>query len=403
MGRAQTSVRRLRARERTATLALLAPSVLFVGLLFVAPLGVFLTRSINNSEIPTWLPKTVAALETWNGVGLPDELAYRALSQDLAALSESSALPLLGRRLNYNIAGFRNLITETGRRLKAENASGPRAMLLAIDPRWGEPVYWQTLRRERHRLTPFYILTALDLRQTASGLIEKIPDDSAMFLRLLGRTLWISGVVTLLCLLIGFPVAMTMASASPARANILLILVLIPFWTSLLVRSTAWVILLQNQGVVNSALVALGILEQPAALIFNRFGLYIAMVQVLLPFMILPLYGVLKGIPREPVLAAASLGAPPWSAFVRIYVPQALPGLFAAAGLVFVLATGYYVLPAQVGGPADQMIGYFIAYFTNTSVNWGMASALATLLLLLVAAIYGVLGRLVGVGLLVGR
>jgi putative spermidine/putrescine transport system permease protein len=379
-------------------LVLVAPSVLFVGFLFVTPLGLFLTRSIDNSDLPRWLPRTGAALELWDGLELPGELAYRALSEDLAALSGTPALALLGRRLNYNTPGFRTLITETGNRVNPVSADSMRAELVAIDPRWGDPAYWQTLRRERHRLTPFFMLTALDLRQGENGALERIPGDSAVFLGLLGRTLRISAMVTLLCLLIGFPVAVTMASASRAHANVLLMLVLIPFWTSLLVRSTAWVILLQNEGVVNKALVGLGIVEQPVALIFNRLGLYIAMVQVLLPFMILPLYAVLRGIKRESMRAAASLGASPWSAFVRVYLPQALPGLLAGAGLVFVLALGYYVLPALVGGPGDQMIGYFIAYFTNTAVNWGMASALSTVLLLVVALLYAVLGRLVGVG-----
>ena len=390
-------VSRVNRRARTVMLALVAPSVLFVGLLFVAPLGLFLTRSVDNVELPGWLPRTVAALEAWDGLGLPDEPAYRALAQDLAALAGTPALSQLGRRLNYHIPGFRNLVTETGNRVAADRPGSMRAALVAIDPRWREPTYWHTLRRERHRLTPFYLLAALDLRQQASGGLEWVPDDSAVFLELFGRTLRISAVVTLLCLLIGVPMAVTMAGASRARANALLILVLIPFWTSLLVRSTAWVILLQNNGIVNTALVALGVLEQPAALIFNRLGVYVAMVHVLLPFMVLPLYGTLKGIPRETMHAASSLGASPWAAFVRVYVPQALPGLLAGTALVFVLALGFYVLPALVGGPGDQMIGYFIAYFTTTAVNWGMASALGTILLLVVVALYAVLGRLVGV------
>jgi putative spermidine/putrescine transport system permease protein len=278
-----------------------------------------------------------------------------------------------------------------------------REQLLAIDARWGEPLYWQTIRRERHLFTPFYLLSALDLRYAPDGGLERAPAESAIFLGLLGRTLSISLVVTILCVLLGFPLAATMATASPARANVLLILVLIPFWTSLLVRTTAWVILLQNQGVVNQALVGLGLLDKPVPLIFNRTGLYIAMVHVLLPFMVLPLYSVLKGIPPELMRAAASLGAAPATAFLRVYVPQALPGLVAGASLVFVLALGYYVTPALVGGPGDQMIGYFIAYFTNTAVNWGMASALGTILILAVSLIYLALGRVVGLNRLAVR
>ena len=384
-------------------LALVAPSVLFIALFFVAPLGLFLYRSIDNSEVPGWLPRTTAVLASWSGEGLPDEPAFRAMAEDLAALSGSTALPLLGRRLNHNIPGFRGLITGTGGRVDLARPGSMREQLIAIDARWGEPAYWQTIRRERHVLTPFYLLSALDLRYGASGAIERAPAESAIFLGLLGRTLAISLVVTGLCVLLGFPLAITMAGASPARANALLILVLIPFWTSLLVRSTAWVILLQNAGVVNQLLVGLGLVQKPIPLIFNRVGLYIAMVHVLLPFMVLPLYSVLKNIPPELMRAAASLGAPPAAAFLRVYVPQALPGLVAGASLVFVLALGYYITPALVGGPGDQMIGYFIAYFTNTAVNWGMASALGTLLLLVVALIYLALGRVVGLNRLAVR
>jgi putative spermidine/putrescine transport system permease protein len=186
------------------------------------------------------------------------------------------------------------------------------------------------------------------------------------------------------------------AHARPDTANLLLILVLLPFWSSLLVRATAWIVLLQDEGLVNQALVALGVIAAPVKLIFNRIGLTISMTHVLLPFMILPLYSVLKGIPREHMRAAASLGAPPAVAFLRVYLPQALPGIVAGSTLVFVISLGYYVAPALVGGPGDQMIGYFVAYFTSSTANWGMASALGSLLLIIVALMYLSLARLVG-------
>jgi putative spermidine/putrescine transport system permease protein len=389
-------VRRAGRRQQARMLALLAPTVLFLGVFFVAPVGLFLFRSVDNAEVPGWLPRTVGALGAWDGAGHPPEAVHRALAQDLRALAGTTALPLLGRRLNHAIPGFRGLVIGTANRVDPDRPGSAREQLAAIDPRWDDPAYWQAIRRERHRLTPFYLLSALDLRQRADGGVERVPEDSALFLDLFGRTLRISAAVTLLCLLIGFPVAATMAGSSPAVANTLLLLVLVPFWTSLLVRSAAWVILLQNRGLVNQALLGLGLLDRPAPLIFNRLGLYVAMVHVLLPFMILPLYSVLRGIPRELMRAAASLGAGPVVAFRRVYVPQALPGLVAGASLVFVLALGYYITPALVGGPGDQMIGYFIAYFTNTAVNWGMAAALGTILLAMVALIYLALGRAVG-------
>ena len=151
---------------------------------------------------------------------------------------------------------------------------------------------------------------------------------------------------------------------------------LLPFWTSLLVRTVAWVVLLQKEGVLNSLFLSLGIVNEPLKMIFNRFAVYVAMVHVLLPFMVLPLYSVMRGIPPSYVRAASSLGAQPFTAFRRVYVPQTLPGIGAGCLMVFIQALGYYITPALVGGADDQMISYFIAFYASKTVNWGMAAAL---------------------------
>ena len=161
-----------------------------------------------------------------------------------------------------------------------------------------------------------------------------------------------------------------------------MILVLLPFWTSLLVRTGAWVVLLQREGPVNGLLQALGLTDEPLQLVYNRFGVYVAMTHILLPFMVLPLYSVMRGIPPEYMRAAASLGARPLRAFLRVYLPQTVPGIGAGCLLVFILAIGYYITPALVGGANDQMVSYFVAFFTNQTVNWGMAAALGAVLLI---------------------
>jgi putative spermidine/putrescine transport system permease protein len=157
--------------------------------------------------------------------------------------------------------------------------------------------------------------------------------------------------------------------------------VLLPFWTSTLVRTTAWVVLLQTNGVVNNLIQWLGLANGPLPLLYNRMGVYIAMTHVLLPFLILPLYGVMRGIRPEAMRAALSLGAHPAKAFLRVYLPQTLPGVAAGAAIVFALALGYYLTPALVGGGSDQLVGASIAFYTNESLNWGMAAALSLLLL----------------------
>jgi putative spermidine/putrescine transport system permease protein len=245
-------------------------------------------------------------------------------------------------------------------------------------------------------LTSFYLLSAVDLKRDASGSIIAAPENTRIYRAVLLRTFTVSLVVTLLCLALGFPLAHLLATAPPNIANLLMILVLLPFWTSLLVRTTAWIVLLQNEGIVNETLIYLGIIEHPMRLIFNRFGVYVAMTHVLLPFMILPLYGVMQAIKPAYMRAALSLGARPSVAFVRVYLPLTLPGIGAGSLLVFILALGYYITPALVGGAADQMISYFIAFYTTDTVNWGMASALGAVLLVSTLVLYGVYQRLVG-------
>ncbi len=377
-------------------LALLAPSVLFTAFFFVVPLALFMFRSVDNPEVSGYLPQTAAVMQAWSGKGEPDEAAFAALAADLRAIRDTPALGLIGRRLNYALPGFRGLLTKTARRLPAADDGATKAAFLAIDEKWRDPAIWGVLHQQSGRLTSFYLLTALDLEKSPEGEIRRVAPEQRIFIDLYGRTLTVSLGVTALCLLIGYPVAAVMSRAGPRAASWMLMLVLVPFWTSLLVRSTAWVILLQNEGLVNKSLIALGLIDQPLALIFNRAGVFIAMVHVLLPYAILPIYSVMKGISGNHLRAAASLGAPPLRVFRTVYLPLTLPGLAAGGTLVFVLSVGFYVTPALVGGPGDQMIGYFIAYFTNSAVNWGLASALGALLLLVVAAIYLALGKLVG-------
>ena len=375
----------------------MAPSVIFVVIFFVIPTALFLFRSIDNPDVIAGLPSTCAALDTWTGAEIPAENVFEALVGDLVALKDTSEIATLARRLNYNVSGFRTLLLNTTKHLPLQINTPATSQLIEIESGWNSERYWAAIKRQCGRLTTYYLLTALDLHHADDGSITTVSADTAVFLNLFGRTLLISCAISVMCLLLGFPVAVVMAKATPQVANILLLLVLLPFWTSLLIRSTAWVILLQKQGPLNQALIWLGVVDEPIQLVFNRVGLYIAMVHVLLPYMILPLYSRLKGLPPEYMRAAESLGAGPLQRFTRIYLPLAMPGFVVGAGLVFVLSLGYYITPALVGGPSDQMVGYFIAYFTNSAVNWGMASALGTILLLIVLLIYIVMARLVGI------
>jgi putative spermidine/putrescine transport system permease protein len=390
-----TRVQRVNRRRNLRSAFLIAPAALFLLAIFIAPIAVFLFRSVDNVEIRGALPRTIAALATWNRSALPGDRAFAALAADLRSLDSEEAA-LLGRRLNYVIPGYRSLVTRTADRVRALGVDPGRDALVEIDPRWGDRLYWTAIANDSGRLTSYFALSAVDLAIAPDGAIVAAPSGRAVFRDVLGRTFWISGIVTLLCLAVGFPVAWVLANVPTRIASILLVFVLLPFWTSTLVRTTAWVLLLQREGLVNQLLIWLGLIREPLALIFNRAGVYIAMTHVLAPFLILPLYSVMKGIPREHMRAAASLGAPPVAAFLRVYLPQTMPGIAAGCTLVFVIALGFYVTPVLVGGPGDQMVSYFIAFYTNESVNWGMASALAALLLLSVAFFYAGAGGVVG-------
>lgn len=388
-------VSRAERRREVVSWLLIAPSIVFMLIFFAVPITSFLSRSVDNTELVDALPLTMSAVRTWDGEGLPGDEIYDALGSDLSRLPDIGAAASLGRRLNHNLSGYRSLIMRSFNQLPAEAPASWRQTLIGIDEKWADQDFWNVLRQERHPITPFYILASADLERGPEG-IERVPPNERLFIELLARTLWISIAVTLICLALGFPLAYVMASSGPQLSNWMLVLVLLPFWTSLLVRTTAWIVLLQRNGLVNQAFEWLGLIDEPLALIYNRLGVYIAMSHVLLPFLVLPLYSVMKGVGKDYTRAAAGLGARPFTIFRRIYLPQVMPGIIAGCSLVFVLALGYYITPALVGGPRDQMIAYFIAYFTSSSVNWGMAASLSLILLAIVVLLYAALAKVIG-------
>ncbi|ONC28912.1 polyamine ABC transporter substrate-binding protein [Burkholderia pseudomallei] len=388
------------ARRRTMALLLVAPLAIFLLLVFVVPIGALLTRAVQNPEIATALPRTVAALSNWDRKAAPADAAYAALAADLTQIADGEAMGALARRLNTEIPGYRSLVAKTARAMPLTgDANAPlapaqtRAKLIELDERWGDAAYWQAIAKNGGRYSPFYLLAALDHKQDGFGSIVPADPDQSIYLAVFGRTLLIGFAVTLFALALSYPLAYWISTLPERRANLAMILVLIPFWTSVLVRVAAWIVLLQSEGLVNRALIDTGLISQPLALLFNRVGVYISMTHILLPFMILPLYSVMKSIPPSYQRAAVSLGSHPFAAFWRVYVPQTYPGVGAGALLVFILAIGYYITPALLGGPNDQMVSYYVAYFTNVTINWGMACALGGLLLAATLVLYAIYGR----------
>jgi putative spermidine/putrescine transport system permease protein len=394
----QRSLARAERRRQWRAFALTLPLLVFLLATFLVPIAALLKRAVENPEVANALPRTVAVLERWDRHDVPPPQAYAAVVADLGALPDSADAGALARRLNSEVAGARSLVMNAYKALPLEGATTPadvKAKLVELDERWADPKYWQAIARNGSRWTGAYLLASVDLRRDAQGAVERMPQDQRVFGRILARTFEMSALVTLWCLLLGYPLAYWLSTLPARQANVLMILVLVPFWTSILVRVAAWIVLLQSGGLVNRALIGLGLVEQPLALLFNRTGVVIAMTHILLPFMILPLYSVMKGVPPTYLRAAVSLGSPPLAAFFRVYVPQTYPGIGAGALLVFILAIGYYVTPALLGGADDQMLSYYVAQYANVNVNWGMASALGGLLLAATLVLYAVYRRVV--------
>ena len=395
-------------RLRAAGLAL--PLVAFVTVTFIGPMASLMMKSVYDPDVADALPETMAALRAWDGKGTPPDQAFAAAAREFVAGRTERTLGRAAYRVNRVASGMRSTIMGSSRRMveaaEAAEAAGVvmdgafwRETMIGADPRWADPEPWRALRDAGQRFTARYYMKALDFERSPDGGYVRQAEEWRIYVPLFWRTLKVSLGVTLLCLVIGYPMAHMIANSPPRRANLLLVLVLLPFWTSLLVRTTSWIVLLQTQGVVNDFLVAIGLIgdEGRIAMIYNMTGTFIATTHVLLPFLVLPLYSVMRAIPPAYMNAAASLGANPIQALRRIYWPQTLPGVGAGCLLTFILAIGYYITPALVGGQSGQLISNMIAYHVQTSLNWGLAAALAALLLAGVTTLYVVYDRLVGI------
>jgi len=379
--------------SRLKALGLVLPLLAFLALFFVWPLTTMMVTAVSDGTVRGVLPETAAALSDWDGVSPPDPELGAALVADLRAPKEAMAFGDAVRRLNSEVSGFRSLLSRTANAVR-DAPEDEMPDLVGIDERWDDPKYWLAMKRAMPRYTDRFLLAAVDLERDTSGSIAAAEATTSANRQIMLRTFFIAAMVTLLCAAIGLPYAMIAATSTGWVRNALLIAVLLPLWTSLLVRTAAWFILLQNGGLINDFLVASGLTARPVQLIFNRTGVIIAMTHVLLPFMVLPIYSGLLTIPKNLMPAAASLGANRYKAFRHVLLPLAMPGLMSGSLLVFMVALGYYITPALVGGAEDQMISSIIAFFATGTANWSMAGALGLILLVVTTLLYFLYGRL---------
>ncbi len=365
------------------------------------------TTLTSSAQWPESFPQTAIAFDNWKAwlaseegddidpsTQVPYGFTYANLFHDLSSM-ENGALNNLAKSSDSAIASLFAGVPDAIDNFPTDDFKGQFA---DIEKGWVNIQNWQAIKRLSPAFTDSYFLAAVDSERTEAGVQQK-PANERFYVTLFVRTIVLSIVITLACILLGYPIAYLLATLSVRSSNLILILVLLPFWTSLLVRTSSWKVLLQQQGVINDLLVWIGLVADDGRLVMinNMTGTIIAMTHILLPFMILPLYSVMKTISPSYMRAAKSMGASDTLAFWRIYFPNTIAGIGAGSILVFILAIGYYITPALVGGTKGVFISNQIAYHISSSLNWGLAAALGTILLVLVLALYWTYDRIVGI------
>ena len=430
------SLRKSLRRTKIRSFLLILAPLLFISILFVNPIVQLLSRSIDDTLINQVFPETFAQYEVWEDKSLlPSEEMFAAVIIDIRnthKLPDGKGKQLLGKsgtRMNYEYSGWRSLLKKTVKEaIKVDKKSKEEVKpftweapfkdkMVKKDKRWGKVETWQSLGAMKDPYTMGYYLNAVDLRYDANKNIIEKKEYLQIYKTIWMRTLKVSLMVTIFCLILAYPVSYLLATLPMRTSNLLMICVLMPFWTSLLVRIVAWMIMLQQHGVVNDTLLTIlpcfeGMVNLPffgetnidlcfgeedrIPMMYNFTGTIIVMTQILLPFMILPIYSVMKGIPPSYMKAAQNLGATPIMAFIRVYMPQSVPGIGAGCILVFIVAIGYYITPELVGGKDGQMIGNFVAREMQRTLNWGLGAAIGSILLVAVLILYWAYDRLIG-------
>ena len=396
------SLARAQRRSKIVAFMMVFPLLVFIMIAFIGPIADMLLLSIDNSIVKKILPKSSEALQNWDEYSgeLPGEAVFSAMVDEIKKAKSAKEHTKIGSRFNYESSGFSSLFRKAGRKVNKIKTPPFKEALIKSDKRWGEIYTWQVIKQNSSKYTEGYYLAALDLKKKfSSGNIESLESKDSIYLKLFFRTIMLSSLITFLTFVIGFPLSYMLSTVSTRISNILIIFVLLPFWTSLLVRTTSWIALLQQEGVINDFLILVGFINEEGrlAMIHNATGTVVAMTHILLPFMILPLFSVMKTIPKSYVRAAISLGAHPWKAFWKVYFPNTVAGIGAGSILVFILAIGYYITPALVGGSSGTFISNRIAYHISSSLNWGLGSAIGTILLGIVLLFFVFYDRIVGI------
>ena len=394
------SLKKSERKNKIRAILLVAPLLIFIFFTFVIPIGSMLTRSTDDSYINKIFPKTFKVYQKWDRQGLPPEEVYAAMFLEVKNAS-GFEIGKASTRMNYAKSGWKSMIKKSKRKFKkiGEDEGPFKEKMIKVDKKWGNPEYWLALGVMVDPTTYEYYLNSFDKKYDSEKNIIDQPEERRIYVKTWIKTFKVSILVTLFCLILGYPISYLLATLPLKYSNLLMICVLLPFWTSLLVRIVVWMVILQQKGVFNNLMVISGLIadENRWQLMYNQTGTIIVMTQILLPFMVLPLYSVMKTISPNYMRAALNLGASPLHAFWKIYMPNSVPGISAGGMLVFVIAIGYFITPELVGGKDGQMIGNWIGYHLKTTLNWGLSAALGGILLIIMTVLYWVYNKLVGI------
>ena len=395
----EVSLKKAERKNKIKAFLLVAPLLLFLIITYVFPIGDMLFRSVDDKMVTQMLPKTFKAMETWDGQELPEEEVFAAFHEDFIKLVEDKLEGKLSTQLNYTKNGFKSIIKKLRRKSKSFEEGNYKEQIMSVHKRWADVEYWGAIKRRAPEFKSKKYLKGMDMYVNEEGKIVSVEEDRRIHRVLWLRTLEIAFFVTVFCFLMAYPIAHLLATLPMKYSNLLMICVLLPFWTSLLVRTASWMILLQQQGIVNDFFVGIGLVadDNRPEMMYNKTGSYVAMTQILLPFMVLPLYSVMKTISPSLMRAGKSLGGTPFVAFWKVYFPLTIPGIGAGCLLVFILAIGYYITPALVGGASGTLISNQIAFHMKSTLDWSFASAMGLMLLSGVLVIYWLYNKLVGI------
>ena len=394
----KVSLKKVERKNKIRAFLLVLPLLAFILVTFLIPIGDMLTRSIDDRQINTVFPKTFEVYKKWDQQGLPSEELYATMFFEVKN-SEGYAIGKASTRMNYSKSGWKSLLKKSKRKFKKIEEGPYKEQMIAAEKRWGDIEYWKALGQMVDPTTMGYYLNAVDLKYDSSKNIIQQKENRRIYNKTWFKTFKVSVLVTFFCLILAYPISYLLATLPLKYSNLLMICVLLPFWTSLLVRTVAWMVMLQQKGVFNNLMVMAGLIadENRWQLMYNQTAVIIVMTQILLPFMVLPLFSVMKTISPTYMRAALNLGASPLHAFYKIYMPNSIPGVSAGCLLVFIIAIGYYITPELVGGKDGQMVGNWIAYHLKTTLNWGLCASLGAILLAVMTVLYWAYNKIVGI------